>query len=119
MKKALIIAVAALSASAIAAPAKPSIQFISTEQIVAMCKNKGNERDQGYCGGFGQGVYDGYLQMSNPKKSRMTICIPQDVKDPGVVDAFIAWAESNVQYSPMPASEAVLHFLDQRYPCKK
>lgn len=84
-----------------------------------MCKNKTNERDQGYCGGFGQGVYDGYLQMSNPKKTRQSICIPEDAKDPGIVEAFILWTETHPEFDQKPASEAVLNFLDQRYPCKK
>ena len=119
MKKIFGIVAAAISVSAVAAPSAPTINFISTEQIVAMCKNKGNAQDQGYCGGFGQGVYDGYLQMSSPKKTKQTICIPQGSKDPGIVEAFIQWTEANPQYNKKPASETVLNFLDQRYPCKK
>ena len=120
MKKTLIMASAAIvSATAFAVPATPTVKFISTEQIVAMCKNKSNPQDQSYCGGFGQGVYDGYLQMVNPKKMRQTICIPQDAKDPGIVEAFIKWTEANPNYNSKPAAEAVLNFLDQRYPCKK
>lgn len=120
MKKTFVVAAAALvSATAFAAPATPTVKFISTEQIVSMCKNKASAQDQGYCGGFGQGVYDGYLQMVNPKKGRQTICIPQDAKDPGIVEAFIKWAEANPKYNTKPAAEAVLNFLDQRYPCKK
>ena len=120
MKKTLIMASAAIvSATAFAVPAAPTVKFISTEQIVAMCKNKSNPQDQSYCGGFGQGVYDGYLQMVNPKKMRPTICMPQDVKDPEIVDAFIKWTEANPKFNGKPAALAVLNFLDQRYPCKK
>jgi hypothetical protein len=120
VKKTFVMATAAVvSATAFAAAPAPTVKFISTEQIVTMCKNKGNPQDQGYCGGFGQGVYDGYLQMVHPKKMRQTICIPQDSKDPGIVEAFIQWTEANPKYNNKPASEAVLNFLDQRYPCKK
>jgi Rap1a immunity proteins len=120
VKKILILASAAvISGAAFAAPQAPTVKFISTEQLVAMCKNKANPQDQGYCGGFGQGVYDGYLQMVHPKKDRQTICIPQEAKDPGIVEAFLKWAEANPKFSNRPASEAVLNFLDQRYPCGK
>jgi len=119
MKKALVFVLSAIAIPAFAAPASSTISFLSTEQIVAMCKNKENAQDQGYCGGFGQGVYDGYLQMSHPKKTRQTICIPQGNKDAVIVDAFIKWTENNPQFNKKPASEAVLNFLDQRYPCKK
>lgn len=118
MKKILILAsAAAVTVSAYAAPS-PTQKFISTEQIVTMCKNKGSAQDQGYCSGFGQGVYDGYLMMVNPKKGQ-TICIPQDAKDPNIVDTFIKWTEANPQFNNKPAAQAVLNFLDQRYPCKK
>lgn len=119
MKSALVFATAVVSFSAFAATPAPTIHFISTEQIVAMCKNKGSAQDQGYCGGFGQGVYDGYLQMSHPKKTKQTICIPQGSQDTAIVESFIKWTETNPQYNKKPASEAVLNFLDQRYPCKK
>ena len=50
MKKILILtSVAALSLPAFAASPAPTQKFISTEQIVTMCKNKGNAQDQGYC----------------------------------------------------------------------
>lgn len=117
MKKTFIVASAAiLSATAFAAPT--THKFMSTEQIVAACKNKSNVQDQAYCSGFGQGVYDGYLQMVNPKKGQ-TICMPQDTKDPEIVDAFIKWSEANPKFNGKPAAQAVLNFLDQRYPCKK
>lgn len=119
MKKVLIFAVATASLSAFSATPAPTYKFISTEQIVAMCKNTENQRDQGYCGGFGQGVYDGYLQMTNPKKGKQLICIPEGTKDPEIVSAYIKWAEQNPKYNNKPASESVLNFLDQRYPCKK
>ena len=121
MKKFLILtSVAALSLPAFAASPAPTQKFISTEQVVTICKNKSNPQDQGYCSGFGQGVYDGYLKMVNPnKKGAQTICIPQDAKDPGIVDSFIKWTEANPKFNSKPAAEAVLNFLDQRYPCKK
>lgn len=119
MKRFFAFATVAVSFSVFAAPVAPTVNFISTEQIVAMCKNKDNAQDQGYCGGFGQGVYDGYLQMSHPKKTKQTICIPHGSKDAGIVEAFIKWTETNPQFNKKPASEAVLNFLDQRYPCKK
>ena len=121
MKKILVLAsAAAISASAMAAAPAPTVKFISTQQIVTMCKNKASAQDQSYCGGFGQGVYDGYLMMVNPKKKgAQTICIPQDAKDPAIVDSFIKWTEANPKFNNRPAAEAVLNFLDQRYPCKK
>jgi Rap1a immunity proteins len=120
VKKFLILASAAvMSGGVLAAPQAPTVKFLSTDQLVVMCKNKSNPQDQGYCGGFGQGVYDGYLQMVHPKKDRQTICIPQDAKDPGIVEAFLKWTEANPKYNNKPASEAVLNFLDQRYPCAK
>jgi hypothetical protein len=120
MKKTLVLVSAAISLSAVAAPPAPTTyKFISTEQIVAMCKNKDNAQDQGYCSGFGQGVYDGYLQMLHPTKGQKRICIGQETKDSEIVPAFIKWTEANPKYNNKPASEAVLHFLDQRHPCKK
>ena len=60
MKKLLILtSLAAFSLPAFSAAPAPTQKFISTEQIVTMCKNKANAQDQGYCSGFGQGVYDG------------------------------------------------------------
>lgn len=120
MKKIVIMASAAvLSATAFAAQPPATHKFLSTEQLVATCKNKASAQDQNFCSGFGQGVYDGYLQMVNPKKMRPTICMPQDVKDPEIVDAFIKWTEANPKFNGKPAALAVLNFLDQRYPCKK
>ena len=119
MKKIFVFVSAAVSLSAFAATPAPSYKFISTEQMVAMCKNTENQRDQAYCSGFGQGVYDGYLQMTHPRKGKQWICIPEGTKDPEIVSAYIKWAEQNPKYGNKAASESILHFLDQRYPCKK
>lgn len=127
MKKVLIMAsVAAISATTFAAPAAstaPTTKHISTLELTTLCKDKSNPQSQSYCGGFGQGVYDGYLMMVDPKKQGkkggQTICIPQDAKDPGIVDAFIQWTEANPSFNSKPAAVGVLNFLDQRYPCKK
>lgn len=124
MKKTFIMATAAVvSATAFAAPAVPTTKHISTQELVTLCKDKTNPQSQSYCGGFGQGVYDGYLMTVDPKKQGkkggQTICIPQDTKDPGIVDAFIQWTEANPSFNSKPAAVGVLHFLDQRYPCKK
>jgi len=121
VKKTILIAGAALlSVSAFAAaPAKPSTKVLSTEELVTLCKDKANPQSQSYCGGFGQGVYDGYLMTRHPKKAPNTVCIPQGSKNEQVVQEFISWTEANAKYNNKPAADAVLAFLSNRYPCGK
>ena len=120
MKKMFVIASAALiSATAFAAaPAAPSTKVISTQELVTLCKDKTSAQSQSYCGGFGQGVYDSYL-VTRTKKSPSNICIPQGTKNDKVVQEFIDWTAANAQYNGAPAAEAVLRFLNNRYPCGK
>ena len=123
MTKILIALAGALLAigSAQAQPAPASIPKpdVSTEAMVALCKNKADQLGQTFCFGFGEGVYQAALQGIGQQKP--IICIPQD--GPGstrdqVLAEFLAWADANPQLNKDPAAATVMKFLPLRYPCK-
>ena len=124
MKKVLILAsAAAISVSAFAAPAakQESARVLSTNDIVALCKQKDNPQVTGFCNGFGQGVYDTYMVLKAGHPRVMpNICVTQPAPQrQQVLDEFIAWTGKNSQYNDKPATEAALRFLAERFPCGK
>lgn len=124
MKKVLILAsVAAITMSAFAAPAakQESARVLSTNDVVALCKQKDNAQVMGFCNGFGQGVYDTYMVLkSGHPRVTPSICVTQPAPQrQQVLDEFMAWSGKNTQYNDKPAAEAALRFLAERFPCGK
>lgn len=123
MAKLLIALIATLLAvgSAQAQQASTSIPKpdVSTEAMVALCKNKADQLGQTFCFGFGEGVYQAALLGNAQQKP--TICIPEEgagtTRDQ-VLAEFLAWMEANPQLNKEPAAAAVLKFLPIRFPCK-
>jgi len=123
MAKLLIALIGALLAvgSAQAQQASTSIPKpdVSTEAMVALCKNKADQLGQTFCFGFGEGVYQAAL-LGNAQQKPM-ICIPEN--GPGstrdqVLAEFLAWVGMNPQLNKDPAASTVMKFLTVRYPCK-
>jgi hypothetical protein len=120
MKKFLIASGISLLALGSAAATPAGASSVTTESLVAMCKNKSNVAEQNFCHGYGQGVYDLYLANRHPKKNPPFVCIP----NPGptrqvVIDSFVDWAANNAQYAKASAADTLMRYLAGTYPCKK
>jgi len=92
---------------------------VSTEAMVALCKNKADQLGQTFCFGFGEGVYQTAL-LGNAQQKPI-ICIPAD--GPGttrdqVLAEFLAWVDARPQLNKDPAAATVMKFLPVRFPCK-
>ena len=92
---------------------------VSTEAMVALCKDKADQLGQTFCFGFGEGVYQAALLGTGQQKP--IICIPEE--GPGstrdqVLAEFLTWVDANPQLSKEPAAAAVMKFLPTRFPCK-
>lgn len=102
-------------------PAPTPARAYSMAQMLELCKHKESAQVQGFCNGFGQGVYDTYLVMThNQKTPPSRICVKQPAPQrQQVLDDYVAWADQHPQYKDMPAAEAALRFLEERFPCTK
>ncbi len=123
MAKLLIALIGSLLAIASAQAQQTSTSIpkpdVSTEAMVALCKNKADQLGQTFCFGFGEGVYQAAL-LGNAQQKPI-ICIPAD--GPGttrdqVLAEFLAWVDARPQLNKDPAAATVMKFLPVRFPCK-
>lgn len=117
--------VLALLALGIATPAAWSAQTISLHartagELAELCG--ANEREPGadakinYCHGFAQGVMDLELQHTADHKP---FCIPTPSPSRfATMVEFSAWIRAIPDRRGMPATNGLLKFLAERFPCK-
>jgi len=91
---------------------------LSTEAMVAVCKDTQDPASQNFCFGFGEGVYQGYLIGLDPKAPK-TICVATDsITREQVLKDFLDWVQRNPQYNKDYAAGTIMKFLPERFPCK-
>jgi hypothetical protein len=71
----------------------------------------------GFCHGFGVGVYQ-TLQQTQASLRTKLFCVPT----PGpsrsqAIASFVAWVKANPNIASEPPADAILHYLEQTYPC--
>ena len=88
--------------------------------IVALCKQPASSKDQAYCNGFGQGVWDTYLVTRHPKNAPGFVCLPASgIPRDQILAQFYDWIDSNPEFKSFPAADSVLRFMATRFPCAK
>lgn len=92
----------------------------STAQLVAMCTKTTDVAAQNFCQGFSQGVYETYLITRHPKKAPNFICVEKSsLTRQDYINNFVTWSGSNPKFNELSASDTLLRYLGETYPCKK
>ena len=92
---------------------------VTTEAMVAMCKNRGDVEAQAFCFGFGEGVYQAYV-VNRPPHTANRICVSKDpVSRRKVLDDFLKWSDANPHHDQDPAATTLLRFLYVQFSCKR
>ncbi len=69
-----------------------------------------------FCHGFAQGVVDLQLQHSAGKKP---FCFPSPTPSrSATLGQFVSWVRSLPEHRALPATDGLLQFLAERFPCK-
>ena len=92
---------------------------VTTEAMVAMCKNRADVEAQAFCFGFGEGVYQAYV-VNRPPHAPNRICVSKDpVSRRQVLDDFLKWSDANPHHDQDPAAATLLRFLYVQFSCKR
>jgi Rap1a immunity proteins len=118
---ALLLLGALLAPRSSQAVTETNFELHNTADLVAVCSSPAGDpmvqAATGFCEGFMVGVYQ-TLREEQEALSRRFFCIPNPPpsRSQAIAD-FVAWARANPSVqSEMPA-DAVLHYLEQRFPC--
>jgi hypothetical protein len=120
LKKTVVLFVMALSWAGFA-QAQESLPRadVTTEAMVAMCKNRGDVEAQAFCFGFGEGVYQSYV-VNRPPHAINRICVSKDpVSRRQVLEDFLRWSDANPQHDQDSAAATLLRFLYVQFSCKR
>lgn len=119
MNKTLFLLTCFLSANVLAQDQIGSQKVISTDELMSYCSDM-------YTGGratctiYIQGAYDTYQVTRDPVNAPEFICINQPAPPrEKVVEDFVVWTKSHAEFNAKPASEAILKFLADKFPCSK
>jgi hypothetical protein len=111
----LCLTVASATASAQQAPAATT-----TEKFVTMCANTADVAAQNFCHGFGQGVYETYLVTRHPKSAPGFICAQNStLTRQDHINNFMKWSATQPQFKQASASDTILRYLGETFPCKR
>lgn len=92
---------------------------VTTDAMVAMCKNRSDVEAQAFCFGFGEGVYQAYV-VNRPPHAANRICVSKDpVSRRQVLDDFLKWSDANPHHDKDPAAATLLRFLYVQFSCKR
>lgn len=112
----LCLVVASATVSAQQAPAATT----TTEKFVTMCANTADVAAQNFCNGYGQGVYETYLVTRHPKNAPGFICAQNSILTRQEhINNFMKWSASHPQFKQASASDTILRYLGETFPCKR
>ncbi len=90
---------------------------VSTQDMLAVCREKYEPLARNFCYGFGEGVYQLYrAQLGNTPDTSICFKSGAQTRDQ-VLDDFVAWASARPDLANQPAAGTILLFLRQQYPC--
>jgi hypothetical protein len=108
-------AIAAASTST--SPSVESTPSVSTQDMLAVCREKYEPLARNFCYGFGEGVYQLYkAQLGNTPDTSICFKSGAQTRDQ-VLDSFVAWASARTDLANQPAAGTIMLFLRQQYPC--
>lgn len=98
-------------------PSVNSSPAVSTQDMLAVCREKFEPLARNFCYGFGEGVYQLHkAQLGNTPDSSVCFKSGAQTRDQ-VLDDFVAWASARPDLASQPAAGTILLFLRQQYPC--
>lgn len=104
-------------ASTSTSPTANSTPAVSTQDMLAVCREKYEPLARNFCYGFGEGVYQLYkAQLGNTPDSSICFKSGAQTRDQ-VLDDFVAWASARPDLANQPAAGTIMLFLRQQYPC--
>jgi len=90
----------------------------STAALVELCKNRNDIDGQNFCFGFGEGIYQAYLAVRNPKLQQ-SICFSTEAGNrEQILQEFLVWSQKNPQFNQERAAKTLIRFFEAKYPCK-
>jgi hypothetical protein len=115
-----------VAAVALAAPAIPGIaaqpialHAQSAGELAELCGaapgSPGADAKINFCNGFAQGVVDLDLKHAGEKKP---FCVPTGTSRRSTMSEFVNWVRAAPAHRDLPATDGLLQFLGDRYPCK-
>lgn len=125
MRRALLLAVAAVTAGSIATRAAVSVnQFPpqSVRDLIAICSPAKDDPAMtaaiNYCHGFAQGAVIVEKAHEAQRGGRKLFCLPTPAPASGAeLNSFIAWANADPERLDRPAVDGMFIYLAQKYPC--
>ncbi len=109
------LAVASATTSAQQAPATST----TTEKFVGLCTSTTDVAAQNFCHGYGQGVYETYLVTRYPQKAPNFVCAQAStLTRQQHIDNFIKWSAAHPQFKQASASDTILRYLGETFPCR-
>ncbi|MCF8173585.1 MAG: hypothetical protein K9J49_14230 [Candidatus Methylopumilus sp.] len=112
----LCLALASATTSAQQAPAATT----TTEKFVGLCTSTADAAAQNFCHGYSQGVYETYLVTRHPQKAPAFVCAQTStLTRQQHIDNFIKWSAAHPQFKQASASDTILRYLGETFPCKR
>jgi hypothetical protein len=114
---------ASIGAARAAAVAEDAFQVRSTGDLVTLCAADKTDpmytAAQNFCHGFATGTFrtlrDVELAMRSKKKLFCETTMPAHRNE--AIAAFVSWAQAHNDVMALPATDGILKFLEQQYPC--
>lgn len=104
-------------ASTSTSPPVNATPAVSTEDMLAVCREKYEPLARNFCYGFGEGVYQLHkAQLGNTPDSSICFKSGAQTRDQ-ILDEFVAWASARPDLASQPAASTIMLFLRQQYPC--
>jgi hypothetical protein len=112
----LCLALASATTSAQQAPAATT----TTEKFVGLCTSTADVAAQNFCHGYSQGLYETYLVTRHPQKAPSFVCAQTStLTRQQHIDNFIKWSAAHPQFKQASASDTILRYLGETFPCKR
>jgi hypothetical protein len=112
----LCLIIASATTSAQQAPAATT----TTEKFVTMCANTADAAAQNFCHGYGQGVYETYLVTRHPKSAPSFVCAQNStLTRQDHINNFKKCSATHPQIKQASASDTILRYLGETFPCKR
>lgn len=104
-------------ASTSTSPPVNSTPAVSTQDMLAVCREKFEPLARNFCYGFGEGVYQLHrAQLGNTPDSSICFKSGAQTRDQ-ILDEFVAWASARPDLASQPAAATIMLFLRQQFPC--
>jgi len=120
MKKQLaLLFLAVASATTSAQPTPAPAATTTTEKFVSLCANTTDVAAQNFCHGYSQGVYETYLVTRHPQKALSFVCAQNStLTRQDHINNFMKWSVAHPQFKQASASDTILRYLGETFPCK-